>query len=164
MTSRTCAGDSDVNGAENPGEMPSFALDTSCMVAAVCAWHEHHVRAAAQLNRRLHARQRMIVPAPALVETYAVLTRLPPPHRLSPRDALRLLEANFLHGTRLIALDVAAYVALLRRAPGATTAGGRVYDAVIAECAVRGRASSLLTFNQAHFEALAVPGIEVVVP
>ena len=38
----------------------------------------------------------MIVAAPALVEAYAVLTRLPPPHRLSPQTALTLLENNFL--------------------------------------------------------------------
>jgi hypothetical protein len=30
----------------------------------------------------------MIVAAPVLVEVYAVLPRLPPPHRLSPQTAL----------------------------------------------------------------------------
>lgn len=40
----------------------------------------------------------MIAAGPALVETYAVLTRLPSPHRLAPADAHRLLQANFAGG------------------------------------------------------------------
>lgn len=55
------------------------------MIAAVCAWHEHHTRATEEIERRLSRGEEMIVAAPALVEAYAVLTRLPPPHRLSQR-------------------------------------------------------------------------------
>jgi hypothetical protein len=66
------------------------------MIAAVCSWHEHHEAAANEIERRLAARAKMIVAAPALVEAYAVLTRLPPPHRLSPQTALTLLENNFI--------------------------------------------------------------------
>jgi len=54
-----------------------FAVDTSCMVAAVCTWHEHHAAAAGEIERRLGRGERMAIPAPALVEAYAVLTRLP---------------------------------------------------------------------------------------
>jgi predicted nucleic acid-binding protein len=111
------------------------------MVAALCAWHEHHERAAAELNRRLR-RERMLLAAPALVETYAVLTRLPPPHRLSPTDALNLVEATFLDGGQIIALDGAAYRALLRRAPQGGIAGGRIYDVVIAHCALKAKAAA----------------------
>jgi hypothetical protein len=46
----------------------------------------------------------MIVAAPALTEAYAVLTRLPPPHRLSPQTALTLLENNFFKLATVIAL------------------------------------------------------------
>jgi predicted nucleic acid-binding protein len=134
------------------------------MVAAVCAWHEHHAPAAAELNRRLGFKEPMIVAAPALVEAYAVLTRLPPPHRLSAADALAVLDANFLRSGRLMALDAASYRSLVRQAPKDGIAGGRTYDAVIARCAVRAKASTLLTFNQRHFRALAPAGIDIVVP
>lgn len=144
--------------------MPRFAPDTSCMVAAVCAWHEHHERAAAEVNRRLSARQAMVVVAPALVETYAVLTRLPPPHRLSPSDALRLVDANFASAGRVVALDARAYVTLLRRSRDEGVAGGRVYDAVIAQCAVKGGAASLLTFNADHFASLGLSNLEILIP
>ena len=66
------------------------------MIAAVCSWHEHHEAAANEIESRLAARAKMIIAAPALIEGYAVLTRLSPPHRLSPQTALTLLDGNFL--------------------------------------------------------------------
>ncbi len=55
----------------------TFALDTSCMIAAVCGWHEAHRRAAAAVERRLADGEQMAVAVHALSEAYAVLTRLP---------------------------------------------------------------------------------------
>jgi hypothetical protein len=83
------------------------------MIAVVCSWHEHHDAAAKEIERRLAARARMIVAAPALVEAYAVLTRLPPPHRLSPEMALSLIESNFLKLATMVALNAKAYASLL---------------------------------------------------
>ncbi len=144
--------------------MAGFLPDTSCMVASVCTWHEHHVPAAAELNRRLAQHEPMMVAAPALVEAYAVLTRLPPPHRLSAADALALLDANFMRAGKAVALDAAAYRTLLRRMVTQGIVGGRTYDAVIARCALRAKASCLLTFNAPHFLGFAAEGLEVVVP
>src|SRR6184192_3362205 len=64
---------------------PRFLLDTSCLVAAVCSWHMHHEATAAEISRRLSRGEEPVMAAPALVEAYAVLTRLPAPHRLLPR-------------------------------------------------------------------------------
>jgi predicted nucleic acid-binding protein len=64
--------------------VPAFAVDTSCIVAAVCSWHEHHAAAAAAIEARYEAGDRLAVAAHGLVEAYAVLTRLPAPHRLAP--------------------------------------------------------------------------------
>ena len=144
--------------------MPAFLLDTSCMIAAVCSWHVHHSRASAEIERRLQRRERMLVAAPALIEAYAVLTRLPAPHRLSPSDALSLLEANFLQAGKTVALSSESYSALLRQAPANGIAGGRSYDAVIAYCAAQTRASALLTFNETDFAWARTLGIEVIVP
>lgn len=105
----------------------------------------------------------MVVAAPALVETYAVLTRLPPPHRLSPEDSLVLLEANFIKGSRMIALQAVSYQDLLRQAPKNGIAGGQTYDAVIAMCAIKAKASALLTFNLNDF-LFAAKQIDIVVP
>ena len=134
------------------------------MIAAVCGWHEHHDPAEQEIARRLRQAEPMVVAAPALVETYAVLTRLPAPHRLSPADALTLLEANFMQAGSIVALDGKSYRALLRRAPDDGIAGGQIYDAVIAACALRIKGTTLLTFNASHFLAFSQRGLEIVVP
>ncbi len=133
------------------------------MIAAVCSWHEHHEAAVNELERRLAGRAKMIVAAPALVEAYAVLTRLPPPHRLSPQTALNLLEANFLKLATVIALNAKSYETLLLRAPKNGVAGGRTYDAVIGACAAQGNAATVLTFNGRDFTDLGNE-FEVVIP
>src|SRR5947207_15708649 len=132
----------------------AFLPDTSCMIAAICSWHEHHQAAANEIENRLAGRAKMMVAAPALIEAYAVLTRLPPPHRLSPQMALTLLENNFLKLATIIALTAKSYETLLLRAPKNNVVGGRTYDAVIGACAEQGKASAVLTFNAGDFLAL----------
>lgn len=113
---------------------------------------------------RLDRGERMIVAAPALIETYSVLTRLPAPHRMSPADALSVVEANFLRKVKIVALDAAAYGIILRAAPAAGVSGGRIYDAVIAACAKKEKVQTLLTFNEPHFRHFADPDLLIVVP
>ena len=139
-----------------------FFVDTSCIVACVCSWHVHHAHAVAEVEQRLAAGEKMATAAHAAAEAYAVLTRLPSPHRLAPRDALALIDGNFLDGA--VALDASGYRALLRRAGADGVTGGRTYDTIIAECALRAKATALLTFNARHFAGLESAGVQVVVP
>lgn len=134
------------------------------MVAAVCSWHEHHLRAIEAIGDRLSRKDRMVVAAPALVEAYSVLTRLPAPRRLAAAEALALLDANFVRGVTVVALDAAAYRSLLRTAPGEGVTGGRIYDAIIAACARKARARTVLTFNITHFTPFAGPDLDVIAP
>ena len=142
---------------------PVVAVDASGMIAAVCSWHERHATVAAELERRLAARGRFAIPAHALVEAYAVLTRLPSPHRLSPADAWALLAANFVAPAHVVALDGPAHAALLERLAAAGTGGGRTYDALIAEQAVTAGATILVTLNPRHFEPPPA-GVTVIEP
>lgn len=133
------------------------------MIAAVCAWHERHADAVAAIGRRLNRGDRLVIAAHALVETYAVLTRLPSPHRLTPGDAWALVHANFVEHATLATLPNRGHVALLRQLAAEGIGGGRSYDALIAASAARGKAAELLTFNPRHFES-APGGIAVVEP
>jgi predicted nucleic acid-binding protein len=142
----------------------TFFVDTSCIIAAVCDWHKHHAEAAAEIERRLEGKERLATAAHALAEAYAVLTRMPAPYRLASADALALLEANFIDGARVIALDAEGYLSLLKRIADDGLSGGRTYDAIIAECALRAQAATLLTFNTLHFQALEPVNMRVVVP
>lgn len=141
----------------------TFAVDTSCIVAAVCAWHGHHRPAAVAIERRFDLGDRLTVAAHALTEAYSVLTRFPAPHRLAPADAWQVLDVSFAQAGTVISLTAPQHVALLRRLAEAGVSGGRSYDAVIAECAARAGASALLTFNPRHFEP-APKDVTIVVP
>ncbi len=134
------------------------------MVAALCDWHLHYSRAAGEIERRLRRGEEMVVAAPTLVEAYSVLTRFPSPHRLSPMEGLRLLEASFMEGRQILALSGDEYGELLRAAPAQGVAGGGIYDAVVAMCGLTARVDALLTFNERHFQAFAGQGMAIVVP
>lgn len=135
------------------------------MVAAVSSWHQHHPTAAHEIEQRLTRGEGVVIAAPALVEAYSVLTRMPHPNRLSPQAALTVLRESFVNRAEAIAaLDSNEYLRLILGAPERQIAGGSTYDAVIVACALKAKVDTLLTFNERHFRALAEPGIDIVVP
>jgi predicted nucleic acid-binding protein len=104
-----------------------------------------------------------VLAGPVLLETYAVLTRLPPPHRLSPAAAMGLVRAN-LGGLRTVTIDGRGHWALVDDLARRSVAGGRTYDAVVVACAVAAGADRVLTLNRRHFEALVPDGVTVECP
>ena len=144
--------------------MASFLPDTTCMIALVCSWHPDHRRSSAEIRRRLSRGEELVAAAPAVVEAFAVLTRFPPPYRIPPAEALFLLEANFMGDRRLISLSEGTYRSLLRESAGFGIAGGKIYDAIIAKCAVQAGVDALLTLNERHFKDLLQDRPELVVP
>lgn len=131
--------------------MSRYLLDTSCLVAAVCSWHEHHPATRRALERRHAAGETAVLAAHSVAEAYSVLTRLPDPYRLRPQDALDLMEANW-SGARLVALTAAEYWRVLRRCRDAAIGGGAVYDALIAACALKARVATVLSWDTTAFE------------
>jgi hypothetical protein len=87
------------------------------------------------------------------MESYSVLTRLPPPHRIAPADALLLLRENFKE-VRLAAHGTRSVFPLLTQLADAGLGGGIVYDAVILDAAADAGATSLLTLNPRDYERL----------
>ena len=138
-----------------------IAVDSSVVIAALLSWHEFHERAAKVLEKAMAA-HRLIVPFPALLESYSVLTRLPSPHRLRPEVAYQLLHESFSDAC-VTALSSRKAWSFLGECVTTATAGGRVYDAVIASAALEARASELLTFNPRDFEAFR-DRLSIVVP
>jgi predicted nucleic acid-binding protein len=145
--------------------MSSFLADTNCLVAAVCSWHDHHRRAKNEMDRRLAQGEALVIAAPSLVEAYSVLTRLPAPRRLSADEAFALLSGSFFGpDIRIVALNADDYGELLRESARGGIIGGRVYDGVIARCAVAARVDVLLTFNDRDFRGSVSEQVQVVVP
>lgn len=143
--------------------MPApVAADASVLVAAVVAWHERHRAAAGAIETAL-ARKTLVIPSTALIDAYAILTRLPAQHRLAHADAFHLLRSSF--GTARVAGPRTRDAwSMLRRLSVAPIGGSDVYDAQLLEIAKEAGAKTLLTFRRADLERLAVPGIELVEP
>lgn len=139
-----------------------IAFDSSVIVAAILGWHESHAAAARAVERALDSAEGAILPVHALIESYAVLTGLPAPHRLSPSDALTLLQENFGE-VRLASFPSREAWSLLRGLAGQQLSGGVTYDALIVESAKEAKATTLLTFNSRDFERLDA-GIEILAP
>ena len=142
--------------------MSRDAVDTSVVVAALLGWHDDHEAAHKALDRGLTA-DRLVLPAPALLEAYAVMTRLPAPHRLSPTDASALLCETFA-GVATVALDGGEYWQLIDQLEATQIAGGRSYDGHILATARKAGARKLLTLNERDFLALGKRDIEIVRP
>jgi predicted nucleic acid-binding protein len=138
------------------------AVDTSVIVAALLGWHDDHEAARKALDSALVA-DRLVLPAHALIESYAVMTRLPSPHRLSPADAAALLRDTFA-GVVPVTLAGEELWRLLDRLESHDVAGGRSYDAHILACARKAGAARLLTLNERDLLALAGRDIEIVRP
>ncbi len=131
--------------------MRSYLLDTNCLVAIVCSWHEHHQATRREVERRGAAGERLVLSAHSLAEAFSVLTRLPEPYRLSPKDAFALIDANWAE-TELVALTGSDYRFTLRNCRDLSIGGGATYDALIAACARKARVATLVTWNVGHFE------------
>lgn len=97
--------------------------DTSVLVAAFASWHERHAEADEALAEPVP------LIAHSTLETYSVLTRLPPPHRVPPALVLEFLRAR--GNGHLLVLSGRGHDRLLERAAGSGIQGGAVYDALI---------------------------------
>jgi predicted nucleic acid-binding protein len=115
------------------------AVDSSVVIAAFATWHEHHTIA----RKAMAGRPRMV--AHAAVESYSVLTRLPPPHRAHPSIVHAFITERFAEP--LLTLSEAGYRQLLATVAARQIFGGPAYDALIAFTAAEHQAT-LLSLDQ----------------
>ncbi|WP_128773101.1 type II toxin-antitoxin system VapC family toxin [Actinomyces oricola] len=101
-----------------------YAVDTSVAVPLLVASHEAHQAV------RLWARGRSLaLSGHALAETYAVLTRLPGDARVSPSDAVMLIDENFSGD---VLLPPGAASGAHRDLARLGISGGATYDGLVA--------------------------------
>ena len=100
-----------------------IAPDTSVLVAGFATWHDGHRQAVHALNRGVH------LIGHAALETYSVLTRLPPPHRVAPA-AVHAFLAGITTSDYLM-LDAVSYRDLIGQLAAHDVTGGAGYDALI---------------------------------
>ncbi len=133
------------------------AVDSSVVIAAFATWHEHHALA----RKAMSSRPRLV--AHAAVESYSVLTRLPPPHRAHPSIVHAFITERFTEP--FLTLSEAGYQELLATVAARQILGGPACDALIAFTAAEHQAT-LLSLDQratATYEAVGAT-VEQLIP
>jgi predicted nucleic acid-binding protein len=143
----------------------SVFLDTSVLLAGLIEFGPQSAPAQVLLNGVAEKR----VPAAATawhccLEFFSVATRLPPEYRLTPGEALALLESEVFGRLAVHDLPAGDRLPMLRAAARDAIAGGRIYDAHIAEVARAAGAQVVVTDNRRHFLAALRHGIRVEAP
>jgi predicted nucleic acid-binding protein len=130
-------------------------FDTSVLVPATLGSHEQHPLALRWLAEAIAGKFKLVVAAHSIAETYATLTRLPPPHRVSPDRAALLIRSNVIERARALitTLEPEDYVSVIAEASARSIAGGALYDVLIARAARKAKAR-ILTFNTGDFRRL----------
>jgi predicted nucleic acid-binding protein len=127
--------------------------DTNVLIAAFRAGHPQHNSARPVVERIRQGKDEGFVAAHSLAEVYSVLTRMPAP--TPPTVAWHLISENVMKGFTVVALTAGDYAAVLESAAADGIDGGRTYDALLLKAAEKSGAARIVTFNVAHFQALA---------
>ena len=96
-----------------------------------------------------------VVSGHSLLETYAILTRLPRVPRITPLEASALITENIVKHFAVVALTGKEYGELARKSGQNGTVGGSTYDLLHLACAEKAKADRIYTFNVHHFAQLA---------
>jgi predicted nucleic acid-binding protein len=140
-------------------------VDTSVLLAGLIDFGPQSAPAQTLLHQVAERR----LPAPGTawhccLEFFSVATRLPPEYRLVPAEAARMLGEEVFARMAVHDLPPGDRLALLRAAAADGTAGGRIYDAHIAEVARASGAEVIVTDNRRHFLAALRHGLRVDTP
>ncbi|HEX5309434.1 MAG TPA: PIN domain-containing protein [Solirubrobacteraceae bacterium] len=116
--------DAEGNERAYVAKRPARAVDSSVAIAAILADSEQHTAAQQALA------DSDLTIAHVAVETYSVLTRIPPPHRVDVETAAAIVEARL--PPERVTLDAAQHVSTIHRLASARIGGGASYDGLIA--------------------------------
>lgn len=127
--------------------------DTSVLIAALLVEHSKHATALSKLELARHGHVQGYLSTHSLAELYSVMTRLPPPLRVTPREALVILAdlIEYIEPVPLVANDYQRAIGLMTQL---NLPGGGIFDAVIAQAALKAGVDHLVTFNGKDFVRL----------
>jgi predicted nucleic acid-binding protein len=131
-------------------------FDTSVLVAALIEGHPQHSTCFPQLKAAESRQIQGVISTHSLAEMYSVMTRLPIQPRVSPIQA----QAAIIQMTQwleTIPLGLEDYLTAIAQMTSLNLPGGGIFDALIAQAALRANVTRLLTLNPNHFTRLGEP-------
>lgn len=134
--------------------MVKVLFDTSVLIAAFLPKHPHHHPCFTHLEAAQTKQLQGYLSTHSLAEVYSVLTRIPSQPKISPQNAQSLLIGclQYLEVVPLVSTDYQTAIAQMVRLG---LPGGGIFDALIAQAAMKITADRLLTLNPNHFIRLS---------
>ena len=126
-------------------------LDTSVLIATFYAHHQFHQTSIALFLR--FKKPDVCIGAHSLAEIYASLTGRTGRDRVSGDEAM-LFIADLRSRLTIVSLDDQEYFAALTASAALGLAGGAIYDALLAGCALKAQARTIYTWNTKDFMRL----------
>ena len=128
-------------------------FDTSVLVAASLTQHPQHTTCFPKLQSAKLGQIQGYLSTHSLAETYSVITRLPIQPRVAPSDAESVIT-DFLQYLQIVSLDGQDYQSAIACMVDLNIPGGGVFDALIAQAALKVQVDILFTLNPNHFTRL----------
>ena len=142
----------------------SAFFDTSVLLAGLVDFGPQSAPAQSLLHAVAEKRLAAATAWHCCLEFFSLATRLPAEYRLSPADAAMLLRDEVFSRMAVHDIPMTGRVPMLEAAARDGIAGGRIYDAHIAEVARAGGADVVVTDNRRHFLSALRYGLRVETP
>jgi predicted nucleic acid-binding protein len=130
--------------------MMKVLFDTNILVASTIEAHPQHAVSLPWMQQVRNKSVQGFISTHSIAEFYAVLTRLPLAQPLSPQQVYELIVNN-LESLHPIDLESNDYLEIIRNVARLNIKGGGIYDAIIAQAALKANVDILLTINSKHF-------------
>lgn len=133
--------------------MVKVLFDTSVLIAALVVSHPQHAICFPRLKASESKQVEGFISTHSLAETYSVITRLPVQPRIAPEQAQSIITdiSQHLNTIPLLSDD---YLAAIAQMAALNLPGGGIFDALIAQAALKAEVDILLTLNSNHFTRL----------
>lgn len=128
-------------------------FDTSVLVAGLIVGHSQHSICFPWLKASESKQIQGCISTHSLAELYSVITRLPLQPRITPGQAQEIISDISFY-LEMIPLFSKDYLAAIAQMVALSLPGGGIFDALIAQAALKANVDHLLTINPNHFSRL----------
>ena len=126
-------------------------FDTSALVTVMMEDEPLHKNADAEFE----AAEEIWISAHSIAECFSTLTGGRRNSRLTPADAIQVIDSTLNGRVHLVSLMRADYETAMTAAVKIGARGGAIYDVLLLTCARRSGAARILTLNHRHFVTFA---------
>ena len=133
--------------------MLKVLFDTNILVASTIEAHPNHSISFPWIQQVRNKSIDGYISTHSIAELYAVMTRLPLAKPLSHQQVHDVIVNN-LESFHSVNLESNDYLEIIRNVARLNITGGGIYDAIIAQAALKANVDTLLTMNSKHFTRL----------